>query len=83
MKSKQKAWLVLGAVYLAGLAVAVNEFKVPSTMQVLMTKLNVDMATGGWLMSSFAIVTGLLASTLLQRQQIASYTHRQPQAATL
>lgn len=56
------------AAYLAGIAVALNQFKVPPAMQVLIERLNVDMATGGWLMSSFAVagvVLGIPAALVL------------------
>ncbi len=58
------------AVYLAGVAVAINQFKVPPVMQILMSDLHVDMMTGGWLMSSFAVagvVLGLPAALVLAR----------------
>ena len=70
MLSKQRAWAVMLTVYLAGIVVAVNQFKVPPVMQALMTDLRVDMATGGWLMSSFAVagvVLGLPAALVLAR----------------
>jgi predicted MFS family arabinose efflux permease len=54
-------WVVTIAAYLAGMAVALNQFKVPPVMPVLMTTLNVDMSTGGWLMSSFAVAGVILA----------------------
>lgn len=70
MPNRQRAWVVLLAVYLAGIAVALNQMKVPPVMQVLLLDLNIDMATGGWLMSSFAVagvVLGLPAALLLNR----------------
>jgi MFS family permease len=47
------------AAYLAGVAIALNQSKVPPIMQVLLQSLHMDMTTGGWLMSAFA-VTGLV-----------------------
>lgn len=55
MNPERKAWLVLGAVYLASVAVAVNQAKVPPVMQVLVTDLKLDLTAGGWLMSALAV----------------------------
>jgi MFS family permease len=58
------------AAYLAGIAIALNQSKVPPAMQVLMRDLHMDMATGGWLMSAFAvagIVLGIPAAFVLAR----------------
>ena len=68
MNSKRKAWAVMLAAYLAGVAVALNQSKVPPVMQVLLQDLHIDAATGGWLMSAFAvagIVLGIPAALLL------------------
>jgi MFS family permease len=68
MNSKRKAWLVMLAAYLAGIAIALNQSKVPPAMQVLLQDLHMDMATGGWLMSAFAvagIVLGIPAAFVL------------------
>jgi len=68
MTSNRKAWAVMLAAYLAGIAIALNQSKVPPVMQVLMRDLNIDMATGGWLMSAFAvagIVLGIPAAFIL------------------
>ncbi len=67
---KRKAWAVMFVAYLAGVAVALNQFKVPPVMQVLMDSLQVDMATGGWLMSVFSVagvIFALPAAFLLGR----------------
>jgi MFS family permease len=48
------------AAYLAGITVAFNQSKVPPVMQALIEQLNVDLATGGWLMSSFAVAGVIL-----------------------
>lgn len=61
MSRNQRAWLVTGAAYIAGVAVALNQTKVPPVMQVLIDQLHIDTVTGGWLMSSFAIAGILLA----------------------
>jgi MFS family permease len=55
MNSQRKAWAVMLAAYLAGIAIALNQSKVPPVMQVLLRDLHMDMATGGWLMSAFAV----------------------------
>ncbi len=47
--------------YLAGVAIALNQFKVPPVMQVLIDNLQVDMATGGWLMSVFSVAGVMFA----------------------
>lgn len=67
---KRKAWAVMLAAYLGGVAVALNQFKVPPVMQVLIDNLHVNMATGGWLMSVFSVagvVLALPAALLLAR----------------
>ena len=68
MNSNRKAWAVMLAAYLAGIAIALNQSKVPPAMQVLLRDLHMDMATGGWLMSAFAvagIVLGIPAAFVL------------------
>lgn len=68
MISNRKAWAVMLAAYLAGVAVALNQSKVPPVMQVLLQDLQMDTTTGGWLMSAFAvagIVLGLPAALAL------------------
>jgi MFS family permease len=70
MNSQRKAWAVMLAAYLAGVAIALNQSKVPPVMQVLMRDLNIDMATGGWLMSAFAvagIILGIPAAFVLAK----------------
>src|SRR5512134_3905855 len=70
MSPKRKAWAAMLAVYLAGVAVALNLSKVPPVMQVLIEQLNVDTTTGGWLMSAFAVaglILGLPAAVMLGR----------------
>ncbi|MGB9661648.1 MAG: CynX/NimT family MFS transporter [Moorellaceae bacterium] len=58
---KRKSWAVMWTAYLAGVAVAINQFKVPPVMQVLMENLHVDMTTAGWLMSVFSVAGVILA----------------------
>jgi MFS family permease len=70
MASKQRAWLVMLVAYLAGIAIALNLSKVPPVMPVLIQTLGLDLALGGWLMSSFAVagvVLGIPAALLLGR----------------
>ncbi len=55
MNSKRRAWAVMSAAYLAGVAIALNQSKVPPIMSALMTDLHIDAVTGGWLMSAFAV----------------------------
>jgi len=70
MPPQRKAWLVMLAAYLAGIAVALNQFKVPPMMQVLIEQLKMDVTIGGWLMSSFAVagvILGIPAVFVLRR----------------
>ena len=70
MNSQRKAWAVMLAAYLAGIAIALNQSKVPPVMQVLLQSLHMDMATGGWLMSAFAIagiILGIPAAFVLAK----------------
>lgn len=70
MNAQRKAWAVMFAAYLAGIAIALNQSKVPPVMQVLLQSLHMDTATGGWLMSAFAvagIALGIPAAFVLAR----------------
>jgi MFS family permease len=70
MNSNRKAWAVMLAAYLAGIAIALNQSKVPPVMQALLRDLHMDTATGGWLMSAFAvagIVLGIPAAFVLAK----------------
>jgi nitrate/nitrite transporter NarK len=70
MNSQRKAWAVMLAAYLAGVAIALNQSKVPPVMQALLRDLHMDTATGGWLMSAFAvagIVLGIPAAFVLTK----------------
>jgi predicted MFS family arabinose efflux permease len=49
------------AVFLAGVAVAVNRFKVPPVLPTLMAELDVGLVTGGWLMSITSLSSFVLA----------------------
>ena len=67
---KGKAWAVMVAVFVASIAVAANRFKVPPVLPILMDDLQVDMVTGGWLMSLSSvagIVLAIPAAFLLTR----------------
>ena len=69
MNSKRRAWSVMLAAFLAGVAVALNQAKVPPVMHILIERLDVDLAVGGWLMSSFAVagvVLGIPAAFALR-----------------
>ena len=48
-------------VFVASIAVAANRFKVPPVLPVLMDELQVDMVTGGWLMSLSSVAGVILA----------------------
>jgi MFS family permease len=61
MTNEGKAWLVMLAAFLAGVTVAVNQFKVPPVLPTLMTTLQLDKVTGGWLMSIFSVTGVFLA----------------------
>jgi MFS family permease len=70
MTTNRKAWMVMLAAYLAGIAIALNQSKVPPVMQALLRDLHMDTATGGWLMSAFAvagIVLGIPAAFALAK----------------
>jgi MFS family permease len=70
LNSQRKAWAVMLAAYLAGIAIALNQSKVPPVMQALLRDLHMDTTTGGWLMSAFAvagIVLGIPAAFVLAK----------------
>ena len=70
MQNKRRAWQVMWVIFISGIAIATNMFKVPPLMQILMADLEVDMTTGGWLMSVYSLATVLLslpAAMLLTR----------------
>jgi MFS family permease len=49
------------AVFMGGVAVAANRFKVPPALPALMDELQVDMVAGGWLMSISSVASMVLA----------------------
>ncbi len=51
----------MGAVFVASVAISINQFKVPPVMQHLMNELHADMVTGGWLMSVFSVANIVLS----------------------
>ncbi|MCC6190082.1 MAG: MFS transporter [Anaerolineales bacterium] len=61
MPQQRHAWLVMLAVFLAGVVVALNQSKVPPVMPVLLAEFQMDTPTGGWLMSSFAVAGVILS----------------------
>jgi predicted MFS family arabinose efflux permease len=61
LTDRRKAWAVMVAVFVASVAIAANRFKVPPVLPVLMEELQVDMVTGGWLMSVSSVAGIILA----------------------
>jgi len=61
MRHKRTAWLVMVAAFLAGVAMTVNQFKVPPVLPTLLSTFRLDLAAGGWLMSVFSLA-GILLS---------------------
>ncbi|MGD8792496.1 MAG: MFS transporter [Anaerolineae bacterium] len=61
MTDKGKAWAVAAAVIVAGIVLAINRFKVPPILPVLMDELQVDMVVGGWLTSGSSVAGIFLA----------------------
>ncbi len=61
MENKGKAWAVMGIVFMASIVVAINQFKVPPVMQVLLGELDIGMVAGGWLMSVVSVAAVILA----------------------
>ena len=64
------AWVILAVVYLASVAGAFNQFKIPPIMPVLMETFQIDLTQAGLLMSSVAmigLVLALPAGIILQR----------------
>ena len=60
-QEKKKAWMVMFAVYFASISVAVSMMKVPPAMKMIMTDLNMNMTSGGLLMSTFLVSGVVLA----------------------
>jgi predicted MFS family arabinose efflux permease len=70
LTDKRKAWLVMVVVFLASIAIATNRFKAPPVLPTLMAELQVDMVTGGWLVSASSVAGIFLsipAAILLNR----------------
>jgi MFS family permease len=61
LTDKQKAWAVMMVTFLAGIITAINSFKVPPLIRVLMNELHVSMVAGGWLMSVSSATSLMLA----------------------
>jgi predicted MFS family arabinose efflux permease len=61
VQQRQKAWAVMAAAFLASIAVAANRFKVPPVLPTIMSDLQVNMVTGGWLMSVYSVAGIILA----------------------
>ena len=64
------AWVILAVVYLASVAAAFDQFKIPPIMPVLMDTFHIDLTQAGLLMSSIAmigLVLALPAGIILQR----------------
>jgi predicted MFS family arabinose efflux permease len=57
---KSKKWIIFTVIMLSSVAVAMNQFKIPPIMSALMTKLNVNMTLGGWVMSIYDITIMIL-----------------------
>ena len=69
-KPSAYAWVILAVVYLASVASALNQFKVPPVLPVLIRAFNLSLSNAGMLMSIFS-VTGLIlalpAGFIMQR----------------
>lgn len=61
VKTPPYAWLILAVVFLASCSVPINMFKVPPIAPVLMQAFGLDVSTFGWLMTSFTVVSIILA----------------------
>ena len=65
-----KSWVVFSVLYFSGIVMVLCQFSVPPVMSQLVSELNIDLTTAGWLMSIFAvagIVLALPAAAILQR----------------
>jgi MFS family permease len=58
---KRYAWIVLIALYIAAIAVPINQYKVPPVMPVLMETFGLDLTMANLLMSIFSLSAFLLA----------------------
>lgn len=59
--SKRYAWIVMGALFVAAIAVSINQYKVPPVMPVLMQVFGLDLTMANLLMSIFSLSAFLLA----------------------
>jgi MFS family permease len=59
--SRRNAWIVVGALFVAAIAIPVNQYKVPPVMPVLMEAFRLDLTTANLLMSVFSLSGLLLA----------------------
>ena len=60
MDHRRKAWAVMVVAFVASIIVAINRFKVPSVLPVLMDDLQIGMVTAGWLASAFSVTSIIL-----------------------
>jgi predicted MFS family arabinose efflux permease len=60
MNHRRKAWVVMVVAFAASVTAAINRFKVPSVLPVLMDDLQIGMVTAGWLASAFSITSIIL-----------------------
>lgn len=58
---RRYAWVVLGAVFLAGVAATLSQYEVPPLLPVLMASFRVDLPAASSLMSIFAVTGAVLA----------------------
>jgi MFS family permease len=58
---KRYAWVVLSALFVAAIAVSINQYKVPPVMPVLMEVFGLDLTMANLLMSIFSLSACLLA----------------------
>jgi len=59
--SKRYAWVVMAALFVAAMAVSINQYKVPPVMPVLMQVFGLDLTMANLLMSIFSLSGFLLA----------------------
>ncbi|MGB9301133.1 MAG: MFS transporter [Anaerolineae bacterium] len=59
--SKRYAWVVMAALFVAAIAVSINQYKVPPVMPVLMQVFGLDLTMANLLMSIFSLSGFLLA----------------------
>lgn len=86
--SSARSWIVTLVGMLAAVAIAINMFKVPPTMGLLMADLGIGPALGGWLMTVptvtglvLALPSGGLTDRLARRRWACSPSSRRRWAA--